>query len=119
MILARFKWKIVLVYLDDVIVYSRTKEEHFENLDTVLGLMHEAGITLKLHKFQFFKDNVDYFGHVVSREKLAVAIRAKQAVKEYLPSETSRSSGPFFVYGMSTKGLSTTFLDLQPHSTKS
>ena len=84
-ILAQFKWQFALVYLDDVIVYSKSIEEHFDHLDTVLKTMQEAGLTLKLHKCQFFRDTVDYLGHVVRPGKLEVAQRGKEAVQKSLP----------------------------------
>ena len=46
-ILASVKWQHALVYLDDVIVYSDTLEEHFDHLESVLRLLRDAGLTLK------------------------------------------------------------------------
>ena len=45
-ILAQVKWQYALVYLDDVIVYSKTVEEHFAHLKYVLTLIKETGIIL-------------------------------------------------------------------------
>ena len=49
-ILSVIRWQICLVYLDDVIVFSRTHVEHAKHLDTVLSLLRSAGISLKLKK---------------------------------------------------------------------
>lgn len=49
----RVRWQNALVYLDDVIVYSQSVEEHFQHLNEVLRLMHDAGMTQKLSKFHF------------------------------------------------------------------
>jgi hypothetical protein len=73
MILAQVKWEYALVYLDDVIVYSRSVEDHLTQLDHVLTLLSNAGVTLKLSKFRFFQDSVDYLGRVICPGKLAVA----------------------------------------------
>ena len=70
-ILASVKWQFALVYLDDIIIYSKSIEEHYDHLQTVLGLVHKAGISLKIHKCQFFTETVDYLGHTVSPGKLA------------------------------------------------
>ena len=48
-ILAGVKWQFALVYLDDIIIYSSSIEEHYDHLATVLKLVHKAGISLKLH----------------------------------------------------------------------
>ena len=51
--MASVKWQHALFYLDDVIVYSDTLEEHFEHLESVLRLLRDAGMTLELPKFHF------------------------------------------------------------------
>ena len=73
MLLSKVKWKYALVYLDDVIIYSKSIDEHFEHLDYVLSILRNAGATLKLSKCHFFQSSVDYLGHVVYPGKLAVA----------------------------------------------
>ena len=60
-----------LVYLDDIIVFSKSIDEHIEHLATVFKLLAEAGLKLKLNKCEFFRDKIDYLGHVVSREGVA------------------------------------------------
>ena len=79
-ILSRVRWQICLVYLDDVIIFSRT-HEHAHHLDTVLSLLRTAGISLKLKKCSFFRPNVHYLGHVISPGKLSVADTAADAFK--------------------------------------
>ena len=71
--LAGLTWKVYLVYLDDIIVFSRSNEDHLAHLDTVLHRLYSAGLTLNLKKCYFFKDSVGYLGHVIRPGKLAVA----------------------------------------------
>jgi hypothetical protein len=71
--LAGLTWKSCLVYLDDIIVFSKTKEEHLEHLDAVLGRLYRAGLSLNLKKCHFIQESVSYLGHVVYPVKLAVA----------------------------------------------
>ena len=54
-LLASVKWQHALVYLDDVIIYSDTLEEHFYHLDAVLRLLRNEGVTFKLPKSHFVK----------------------------------------------------------------
>ena len=84
-ILAAVKWQFALVYLDDVIVYSKSVEEHFDHLAYVLRLLQKAGLTLKLPKCEFFRESVDYLGHIISPGKLNVAHRATEAFSKALP----------------------------------
>ena len=55
MILEGVKWHICLVYLDDVIVFSRAPEEHLQHLDGVLTRLGKAEVTLRAAKCHFFK----------------------------------------------------------------
>lgn len=72
-ILSSVRWQLCLVYLDDVIIFSRSYAEHVKQLDQVLTLMGSAGISLKLKKCDFFKPSVSYLGHVIAPGKLSVA----------------------------------------------
>jgi Reverse transcriptase (RNA-dependent DNA polymerase) len=46
--LAGLTWKVCLVYLDDIIVYSKSREEHLKHLDVVLHRLYWAGLSLNL-----------------------------------------------------------------------
>ena len=82
-ILSGVRWQICLLYLEDVIVFSRTHAEHARHLDTVLGLLRSAGISLKLKKCSFFRSKVHYLGHVISLGKLSVPEAAADAFKTF------------------------------------
>ena len=58
----------VLVYLDDLLVYSKTLEEHEENLKKVLARLREYGLKLNLEKCKFVQTSVKCLGHVVSAD---------------------------------------------------
>lgn len=61
-------FKEVLVFLDDLIVYSDTLEEHESRLMHVLNHLRDYGLKLSPDKCKFFQTSVCYLGHVVSRE---------------------------------------------------
>jgi len=58
-ILSGVKWQSCLIYLDDVIVYSKTEEGHVGHVDRVLRLLLEAGVKLRLPKCRFFRKTVE------------------------------------------------------------
>ena len=87
-VLSRVKWQYALVYLDDVIIYSKTLREHFTHLRTILDLLQEAGVSLKLPKCHFFQASVDYLGHVIRPGKLEVSTRTCDAIKRAKPPTT-------------------------------
>jgi hypothetical protein len=66
-------WKVCLVYLDDIIVYSKTREEHLVHLDAVLNRLYRAELSLNLKKCHFFRSEVSYLGHVIGPGTLEVA----------------------------------------------
>ncbi|CAI5671484.1 unnamed protein product [Oreochromis niloticus] len=58
----------VLVYLDDLIVFGKSLEEHEERLIKVLDRLGEAGLKISLDKCQFCQPQVKYLGHIVSAQ---------------------------------------------------
>lgn len=88
MILAKVKWNYALIYLDDVIVYSKAVEEHIQHVDEILTLLKNAGASLKLKKCHFFQSSVDYLGHVILPGKLAVAQKNIESIKKAIYPST-------------------------------
>jgi Reverse transcriptase (RNA-dependent DNA polymerase) len=80
-IISGLKWRTRLVYLDDVIIYSTDRETPLRHVDEALALLREAGLSLKLAKCHFFKDTVDYFGHVIRPGRLGVAENNTDSLK--------------------------------------
>ena len=59
--------KICFIYLDDLIIFSRTYEERMDRLSKVFQRIREAGLKLAPKKCHFFKEKVIYDGHTVSK----------------------------------------------------
>ena len=55
----------ILVYLDDILIYSRSIEKHWDHLRIALDRLHRAKLCGHLHKCEFLKDKVDYLGFEV------------------------------------------------------
>ena len=71
-VLSNLKWTMVLVYLDDLIVFAKTFEEHQRRLRIVLDRLREANLKLKISKCHFGEDKIRYLGHIVSENGLEV-----------------------------------------------
>ena len=96
-ILSSVRWKNFLVYIDDVVIFSKTDEEHFSRVSHVLTLLEEAGVKLKLKKCFFFHQRVEYLGHVITPGRLSVANDSKAtcAVREAIFPESITQLGSF------------------------
>ena len=81
-VLARYRWQTCLVYLDDVIIFSKNMDDHVGHVREVLTALRDAGVTLKLKKCEFFKDTVRYLGHIIRPGRLEVDLARVAALKE-------------------------------------
>ena len=88
MILTQFKWKTCLVYLDDVIIFSNSVEEHIRHVDEILTALEEAGVTLKISKCRFFTKQVEYLGHFISPGSLEADTTNAKCLKDAAPATT-------------------------------
>jgi len=84
-ILSGLRWKTCLVYLDDVIVFSRTVDDHIWDLREVLLLLENAGVSLKPSKCHLFQKEVEYLGHVVRPGQLLVNQMSIKSLAQALP----------------------------------
>ena len=75
--------KFALVYLDDVIIYSTSIEQHIKHIDIVLGLLQEAGLKIKLSKCTFLQTSVNYLGHVISDKGITPDPKKTDAIRNY------------------------------------
>ena len=60
----------VYVYLDDILVSGKTKQEHDKNLDLVFSVLWDAGLKLKREKCLLAQDRVTYLGHIIDNKGL-------------------------------------------------
>ena len=75
----------VIVFIDDILVYSGSSEEHSEHLRIVLQTLRERQLYAKLSKCQFWLDRVAFLGHVISVEGVSVDPQKIEAVVNWKP----------------------------------
>ena len=80
--LTGLKWEICLAYLDDLIVFSRTWEEHLDRLHQVLTRIRETGVKLQPSKCTLARDAVDFLGHTVSSRGIQPNPALLQAIRD-------------------------------------
>ena len=77
-----------LIYLDDLIIFSRTAEEHLHQLCVVFDHLREYNLKLKPSKCSLFKEEINYLAHKVSKKGVQPSDINVRAVAEYAPPQT-------------------------------
>ena len=81
-VLAGLKWNTLLVYIDDILVFSPTFEDHVRDVKNVLDRLLDANITLKPSKCNVFQRELLYLGHLVSADGIRPDPKKVQAIIE-------------------------------------
>jgi hypothetical protein len=82
-VLSEFLNKFVLVFIDDILIYSKNREEHEEHLRVVLLVLREHHLYAKFSKFNFFQKQIHYLGHVIFEEGVAVDPNKIRSIMEW------------------------------------
>ena len=80
--------EFVIVYLDDILVFSKTKEEHLQHLQAVFEKLREHRLYAKISKCEFFVPEIDYLGHRITKDGIMVDNKKIKAIVEW-PRPTS------------------------------
>ena len=75
--------KFVLVFFDDILIYSKSWKDHVKHVDRVLQLLEEKQLYAKICKCFFGVQEVEYMGHIISHEGVKVNPRKIKAIKEW------------------------------------
>jgi hypothetical protein len=76
--------RCVVVFIDDILIYSKSQEEHVEHLRIVLSILRKHQLFAKFKKCEFWLDNVAFLGHVVTKEGIAVDPGKVEAVVNWV-----------------------------------
>jgi len=90
--------QILIVYLDDIMVFSQDIPEHLRRLEIVLKKLREHGLKLEATKCQFFCPRVNYLGHVVSADGVATDPDKTEVVKNWPKPSTLKDLRSFLSF---------------------
>jgi hypothetical protein len=87
--------KFAIPYLDDIIVFSNSLEDHKKHLEIVMGKMKAAGISLNKKKCRLFREEIKILGHVVSERKIKPDPEKLLAIQNYEKPSTIKEIRAF------------------------
>ena len=67
-VLAGLQWEIAVLYIDDVVVFGSSVQQHLDRLETLFARLRKAGLKLKPAKCALLKRKVEFLGHIVSAQ---------------------------------------------------
>ena len=85
----------ILIYLDDILIYSRSMEEHWDHLQRALERLRQAKLYGRLHKCEFLKDKVDYLGFEVSANGINASPEKVKAIVDWPRPQTVHDTRSF------------------------
>jgi hypothetical protein len=82
-VLSKFLDIFVLVFINDILIYSKNREEHEEHLKLVLQVLRERQLYAKFSKCDFFQKQVHYLGHVIYEEGVEVDLEKIKSIMDW------------------------------------
>ena len=82
-VFSKYLDKFVLFFLDVILVYSKNEEEHEEHLRLTLQLLREHQLYAKLSKCDFYRDRIQYLGHIISEQGISMDPKNIKAIMNW------------------------------------
>ncbi|GKA65848.1 putative reverse transcriptase domain-containing protein, partial [Tanacetum coccineum] len=88
--------RFVIVFIDDILIYSKSRKEHKGHLKLILKLLKEEELYAKFSKCEFWLSKVQFFGHVIDSEGINVDPAKIESIKDWVPmTELTQKSVKF------------------------
>ncbi|MCG8048838.1 MAG: RNA-directed DNA polymerase, partial [Candidatus Thiodiazotropha taylori] len=95
MVFSGLLWKVVVLYLDDIICHSKTFDEQFTNLEMVFERLRKANLKLNPKKCHLFQKEVTFLGHTINENGVGTSPDKIRAVKNWPTPKTAKEAKSF------------------------
>ena len=100
----RYIDEFVIIYLDDILIYSQNVESHKKHLFMVFQKLKENNLFVKLEKCEFFKSELEFLGYQITVDGLAIAPSKVSAIQDWpVPNSKRKVRGFLGLVGFSRK----------------
>ena len=94
-ILREYIHKFAFVYIDDVLIYYSTPEEHIKHIQIIVSALHKANMKISDEKSHFFKNQVEYLGHIITHNRITVDPKKVETLDKYPIPQTLKELRSF------------------------
>jgi hypothetical protein len=88
--------KFVVVFIDDILIYSKNPEDHAKHFHVVLQRLRDHHLYAKFSKYEFWLDTVKFMGHTISSDGISVDPSKVQEVMDWKPPTSVHQIRSFF-----------------------
>src|SRR3954466_8741589 len=82
-VLDKYRSQFVNCFINDILVYSNTFEDHLKHLEKVFQALHNARLKINKEKSHFIQEKVTFLGHTISAESNKLDLYSTQKIKNY------------------------------------
>ena len=80
----------IMIYLDDILIYSNNMSKHHQHMKEVLKYLHKADLYAKAEKYEFHSESVEYLGYILSPSGLTISNKKVKIIQDWPESKKSQ-----------------------------
>lgn len=94
-ILRKYIGKFAYVYMDDVLIFSNSPEEHMEHIAIIINALHEANMKISSEKSHFFTTSIEFLGHIIKNGRITVDPQKTETIQNFPAPKTLKELRSF------------------------
>lgn len=91
-------YSFVVIYLDDILIYSKSYEEHLKPLSIIFSILKGAGLKAKIYKCKFLKHRIEYLGFMIKNNQTSIPLKQKTKAHTYVQPTSVKELRSFVGY---------------------